>query len=71
MHHNILLLGKATNYSQAQKEMKELKKQLEALYDVLPNSGYKQAFQRALNEQIGRKYVDKLSLGEMKNGIYD
>lgn len=70
MHHNVLLLGRVTNYNDALKEIKKLEKQLETLYLLMPDYGYKQAFEKALNDDIGRKYMKRLLLGEMRNGIF-
>lgn len=67
MHHNVLVLGKATNKEEAEENLNTLRKQIALLSKYLPND-YHSGFQRDinnlnLNSNTGKPYLDKLCLG--------
>lgn len=73
MHHNVLLLGKATNKEEAEENLNTLRKQIALLSKYLPHD-YQSGFQRDinnlnLNSKTGKPYLDKLCLGEIQWNI--
>lgn len=73
MHHNVLVLGKATNKKEAEDNLNVLRKQIALLSKHLPHD-YQSGFQRDinslnLNTKTGKPYLDKLCLGEIQWNI--
>ncbi len=73
MHHNVLVLGKATNKEEAKENLNVLRKQIALLSKHLPHD-YQSGFQRDinrlnLNTKTEKSYLDKLCLGEIQWNI--
>lgn len=73
MHHNLLMLGMSKNKTESLARIKLINDWIEILYDLLPID-YKRGFESSINglnyDQEGNaKYLKKLCLGVMKNGI--
>lgn len=66
MHHNVLVLGQATNKAQVEANLQKLKKQVTLLCKYLPED-YQSGFQTSIknlniNKRTGQRYLDKLCL---------
>lgn len=70
MHHNVLVLGKATNKEEVEENLDVLRKQIALLSKHLPHD-YQSGFQSDINNSnldsnTGQPHLDKLCLGEIQ-----
>lgn len=73
MHHSLLLFGNSKSLKETEENIEILSNQLTALYLLLPED-YRSGFEKQINrlnydENFNKKYLKKLCLGVMKNGI--
>jgi hypothetical protein len=72
MHHSMLCLGGAETKDEALANLKETKREIEALWYLLPDQIYKDELEKGINNLFlaERPYFTRINLGRMNDGIF-
>lgn len=72
MNHSMICLGTAETLKEAIKNLETTKREIEALFALLPKQEYKTGLEKTLNNlnKVNAKNFTSINLGRMENGIF-